>query len=247
MKDALSRPFVVLWKIWFFLIFLLSGLIFFFIFKYQLKRGKRKGALKLLRIWSIVVQRLTGLVLIRKGNVEFPPPPYIVISNHSSYLDIVLMFSIIPDYFAFLGKAELENWPIVKIFFKYGMQIPVPRASRKGSAEAYKRSSDALKQGTSLVIFPEGTIPDHVPRMKKFKSGAFRLAIENQVPIVPLSFPKNYRRILNGGFLKAYASPGPAPVIFHEVVNTTGMTEEDIIPLRDRMYSVIEKELDHGN
>lgn len=247
MLKILARPFIVLWKTWFFLMFLISGLIFFFIFKYQLKRNQRKAALGLLRIWSYVVQYTTGLILIKRGHLKLPEPPYVIISNHSSYLDIVFMFTLIPDYFAFLGKAELKDWPIVKLFFNSGMQIPVPRGSRKGSHEAYQKSSQALKDGTSLVIFPEGTIPTFVPRMKKFKSGAFRLAIENQVPIVPISFPNNYKRMMNGGFLKAMASPGLAPAIFHPPVYTKGLTEEDIIPLQERMYALIDKELKHEN
>lgn len=245
MIRVLTQPLVVLWKIWFFIVFLVSGLLFFFIFKYQLNRNKNKGALQLLKIWSWVVQVGTGVIVVKKGVDELPPPPYIIVSNHSSYLDIVFMFVLIPDYFAFLGKAELQDWPIVKIFFKSGMQIPVERRSRKGSHEAYKKSKEALQNGTSLVIFPEATIPTHVPKMKKFKNGAFRLAIESQLPIVPISFPKNYRRMMNGGFLKAFASPGLAPAIFHPSVVTTGLTEEDIVPLRDQIFDIINKELDH--
>jgi 1-acyl-sn-glycerol-3-phosphate acyltransferase len=247
MRDAVLLPFMVLWKIWFLVVFAVSGLLFYPIFKYQLNKHKRRGALNLLRLWSLLVQGVTGLRIIRRGKFKFPEPPYIVISNHSSYLDIVLLFSIIPDYFAFLGKAELKDWPIVKIFFTSGMQIPVPRASRRGSAEAYQLSKQALENGTSLVIFPEGTIPNHVPRMKKFKSGAFRLAIETKVPIVALSFPKNYRRMMNGGFFKAMASPGFAPVNFHEIVYTQNLSEQDVIPLQERLFATIEKALDHGN
>lgn len=243
--STLLQPFVVLWKVWFFLMFLISGLLFLPLFNWYLSRKQNYSALGLLKIWSLFVQYTTGIILVRKGKTRFPEPPYIVVSNHSSYLDIVLMFCIVPDYFAFLGKAELENWPIVRIFFKSGMQISVPRASKKGSHEAYIKSKNALLDGTSLVIFPEATIPVHVPRMKKFKNGAFRLAIETGVPLVPLSFPNNYRRMMNGGFLKALASPGLAPVIFHPPIETKGLTEEDIVPLRDKVFETIKKELDH--
>lgn len=247
MLEILKRPFVVLWKTWFFLIFLVSGLVLFLFFKWYLNRGKTKQSLSLLRIWSHFVQYTTGIILLKKGTENFPKAPYIVVSNHSSYLDIVLMFTVVPDYFAFLGKAELEDWPIVKIFFKSGMQISVPRGSRKGSHEAFVKSKNALKDGTSLVIFPEATIPTFVPKMKGFKNGAFKLAIETGLPLVPISFPKNYKRMMSGGFLKAQASPGLAPVIIHAPIETKGMTDEDIVPLRQKIFEIIDKELDHGN
>lgn len=247
MKEIIRRPFVVIWKTWFFLSFLISGLSLFPFFKLLLNYKKNLAALKLLQFWSFFVRYSTGLILYKKGILKLPKAPYIVVSNHSSYLDIVFMFALIPDYFAFLGKAELEKWPIVKIFFKSGMQIPVPRASRKGSHEAYSKSKKAIENGTCLVIFPEATIPNYVPRMRSFKNGAFRLAIETQVPIVPISFPNNYKRMKSGGFLKAFASPGLAPAIFHESISTKGMGEEDIVPLRDRVFNIIDKELDHEN
>ena len=247
MIEIIKKPFVVLWKIWFLLVFAVSGIILFLLFKWYLSRGKNKESLRLLRIWSYFVQYTTGIILIKKGKENFPKPPYIIVSNHSSYLDIILMFTVIPDYFAFLGKAELANWPIVKIFFKSGMQIAVPRTSRKGSHEAFIKSKQALENGTSLVIFPEATIPTFVPRMKSFKNGAFRLAIETGFPLVPLSFPSNYKRMMSGGFLKAQASPGLAPVIIHPAIETKGMTEEDIVPLRQKIFEIIEQELDNGN
>ncbi|MBD79733.1 MAG: 1-acyl-sn-glycerol-3-phosphate acyltransferase [Crocinitomicaceae bacterium] len=248
MMEIIKRPFIVLWKTWFFLMFLISGLVLFLIFKWYLHKGKNKQSLTLLRRWGIFVQYTTGIILRTKGRKNFPKAPYIVVSNHSSYLDIVLMFSVVPDYFAFLGKAELENWPIVNIFFKSGMQISVPRGSRKGSHEAYTKSKKALEEGTSLVIFPEATIPTHVPRMKSFKNGAFKLAIESGVPIVPICFPYNYKRMMNGGFLKAIASPGLAPALVHSPIETTGMSEEDIVPLRQQVFKIIEKDLNsYGN
>lgn len=247
MKEIIQRPFVIFWKTWFFMSFLVSGLVLFPIFKLLFAFDKNLWALYLLKFWGVFVRYSTGLILYKKGDLQLPKAPYIIVSNHSSYLDIVFMFALIPDYFAFLGKAELEKWPIVQMFFKSGMQIPVPRASRKGSHEAYNKSKKAIEDGTCLVIFPEATIPNYAPKMRAFKNGAFRLAIETQVPIVPISFPNNYKRMKSGGFLKAFGSPGLAPAIFHGSISTVGMREEDIVPLRDRIFNIIDKDLDHEN
>lgn len=123
------------------------------------------------------------------------------------------------------------------------MNIPVDRRSRKDGHRAYLRSVEELKKGNSMVLFPEGTIPENVPNMRRFKNGAFKLAIEQQVPIVPVTFIKNYKRLENGGFLKAPASPGLAPAIVHPPIQTKGMTEKDIVPLRDQVFEIIDKAL----
>lgn len=123
------------------------------------------------------------------------------------------------------------------------MNIPVDRRSRTDGHRAYTRSVEELKKGNCMVLFPEGTIPDNVPKLKRFKNGAFKLAIEQQVPIVPVTFTKNYKRLENGGFLKAPASPGLAPAIIHKPIETKGMTEEDVVTLREQVFEIINSAL----
>ncbi len=214
--------------------------IFLFLFG---KKKRYKTAFKLKKIWSWFLSLITGVVLIRKGTENFPEPPYVLVANHSSYFDIILIYPLVPDYFTIIGKAEIMNWPLFNIFFTKGMNIPVDRRSRKDGHRAYTRSVEELKKGNCMVLFPEGTIPDKVPEMRRFKNGAFKLAIEQQVPIVPVTFIKNYKRLENGGFLKAPASPGLAPAIVHPPINTRGMTEKDIVPLRDQVFEIIDKAL----
>lgn len=94
------------------------------------------------------------------------------------------MYNVIPEYFLFMGKYELLRWPLFNMFFK-DMNIAVNRGSHVEAAKAFRRAANALDRGTSLALFPEGTIPVFTPRLKPFKDGAFKLAIEKQVPIVP--------------------------------------------------------------
>ncbi len=214
--------------------------IFLFLFG---KKKRYRTAFKLKKIWSWFLSLITGVVLIRKGKENFPEPPYVVVSNHSSYFDIILIYPLVPHYFTIIGKAEIMKWPLFNIFFTKGMNIPVDRRSRTDGHKAYTRSVEELKKGNSMVLFPEGTIPDNVPNMRRFKNGAFKLAIEQQVPIVPVTFIKNYKRLENGGFLKAPASPGLAPAIIHPPIETKGMTEKDIVPLRDKIFDIIDNAL----
>lgn len=240
----LTRPFVILWKTYFFLCFLLILLFSFPLYLFLLADPKRyPRAFRLLKRHTRFLCLITGVFLIVNGKENFPRSPYIVVCNHTSYFDILLMYAVVPDYFAFLGKAELESWPLIRIFFTRGMNISVERGSVSGARKAYQKAKDFLANGHSLVIFPEATIPRNVPRMIKFKVGAFKLAIEEQVPIVPITFTRNYKRLMNGGFLKAKAGPGLAPAYVHEPIYTDSLTEKDVLPLLDQCFARIEQTL----
>ena len=104
-----------------------------------------------------------------------------------------------------------------------------------------------LKKGNSVVVFPEGTIPKNTPQLGNFKSGAFKLAVENQIPIIPITFLDNYKRLEMKGLFSGKAGPGIARAIIHEPIPTIGLTEKDLIPLQDKVYAIINKELEkHG-
>jgi 1-acyl-sn-glycerol-3-phosphate acyltransferase len=163
----------------------------------------------------------------------------VICSNHGSYLDIIQMYNVIPQYFLFMGKYELLRWPLFKIFFK-DMNIAVNRGSHIEAAKAFRRAAEALDRGTSIAIFPEGTIPLDAPRMKPFKDGAFRLAIEKQVPIVPVTFVNHWELFGEPEQFTSRARPGMARAVVHQPIDTKGLTEADLVALRRRVYEVIE-------
>ena len=103
-----------------------------------------------------------------------------------------------------------------------------------------RRAARALDRGTSLTLFPEGTIPAFTPRMKPFKDGAFKLAIEKQVPIVPVTFLDHWRLFGEPLEMLGLARPGLARAVVHPAISTTGMTEADLVALRSEVFRVIE-------
>lgn len=111
---------------------------------------------------------------------------YILCANHTSFLDIAILSSLSEAPFSFVGKIELLSNPITRIFFKT-IDIPIDRENRVSSFKAFKRADEVLKKGNSVAIFPEGKIDDiYPPRLHPFKRGAFRLATDNQVAIIPI-------------------------------------------------------------
>ncbi len=165
------------------------------------------------------------------------PTPCVIVSNHASYLDIILSYFIIKNYFVFMAKFELNKAPLFSIFFK-DMQISVNRESRSNSHKAFIRAGEELDMGHSVYIFPEGTISSNGV-LKNFKNGPFKLAVEKQVPILPITFINNWKLLQNGGFFKSYGRPGISRAVIHAPIQTKGMTEENIVNLRTQVFTLI--------
>jgi len=137
-----------------------------------------------------------------------------------------------------MGKAELLKVPLFNRFFER-MNIPVNRKSVTASHRAFLRAGADLDKGSSITLFPEGTIHHTGPRMGRFKSGPFRLAIEKQVPIVPITFLNNWI-LLPDDYHRSAGRPGMARVIVHEPIETKGLTLQDLQALQQRVYDVID-------
>jgi 1-acyl-sn-glycerol-3-phosphate acyltransferase len=168
---------------------------------------------------------------------------YVYCPNHTSYLDIVLTYIAISEYFHFMGKVELESVPLFNIFFKK-MNIGVNRESIKGSHKAYMRAITDLEKNISISIFPEATIHACSPQLGPMKNGAFKLAIEKQVPIVPVVYIDNWK-ILPDVPNRIYGGrPGTARIVVLPPIETKGMTEENLIELKTLYKSAMEKVMD---
>ena len=166
---------------------------------------------------------------------------YIFCPNHTSYLDIMLIYMSIPIYFHTMGKAELRKVPLFKKFFDR-MNIPVNRKSVLDSHRAFMRAGSDIDKGISVTLFPEGTIHHNGPVVGRFKNGPFRLAIDKQVPIVPVTFMNNWI-LLPDDFHRTPGRPGIAGIIIHEPVETKGMTEADLETLKERVQQIIRQPL----
>ena len=156
---------------------------------------------------------------------------YVFCPNHTSYLDIMLIYIAIPVYFHTMGKAELRRVPLFRHFFDR-MNIPVNRKSRKDSHRAFLRAASDIEKKISITLFPEGTIHHTGPVMGRFKNGPFKLAVEKQVPIVPITFMNNWL-LLPDDFYRRIGHPGIARIILHDPIPTIGMTEDDIDVLKE--------------
>jgi 1-acyl-sn-glycerol-3-phosphate acyltransferase len=169
-----------------------------------------------------------------------PRRPYLVVSNHESFVDILLI-SHLPWEMKWLSKAELFRIPVLGWLMRLAGDIPVDRGNPRSAAEAMVRCKEILKkEHVSVIIFPEGTRSE-TDEMLPFKDGAFRLAIDAGVPILPLavSGAATALRKHDWRFGRSVAE-----VRVLEPVETTGLARADIGALRDRVWNMIAAERD---
>lgn len=198
-----------------------------------------------MRIFGWILLLLGGIIPYVKGRNNIPKKGgYIICPNHSSFIDIPCLYTTFNRYFVFTGKKEIEKWPLFKIFYTSGMNILVDRQNASGSIKALKRMSRELANGNPLAIFPEGTVSKNAPLMGEFKAGAFALAIQKQVPILPITFLTNWKRIQRKGILTGKSGPGMSEIIIHAPIDTKGYTKDRVDELKNRVYSIINAPLE---
>lgn len=228
---------------WCVISFVLPFLLFYPLFLIFTSRPAwYKYAHNLNRIWSGLQLRLYGLpvTIERRGTLQ-PGTQYIFTPNHSSYIDIPMLLHAIPGFLNFVGKDSLVKVPLWGPIFNK-LYIAVDRRNPVSSARSYIRSKKTLIEGRSLVIFPEGSISENAgTEMLPFKDGPFRLAIETQAPVVPVSMPFNHIFLpdVDGKFIVRWH---PLKMILHEPISTAGLTQQDIPFLKNKVYSIIQAE-----
>src|SRR4051812_21046607 len=158
---------------------------------------------------------------------ENPRRPYVVVSNHESFADILLI-SYLPWEMKWLSKAELFRIPVMGWLMWLAGDIPVKRGFGPSAVEAMERCRQVLARRVSVMIFPEGT-RSKTRELLPFKDGAFRLAIEAGVPILPLAVSGTSTALPKHGWRFGRSA---AEVRVLEPVDTTGLTLADVPSLK---------------
>src|SRR5690606_29321274 len=117
--------------------------------------------------------------------IHDPRRPYVVVANHESYADIFLI-SQLPWEMKWLSKVEIMNIPLMGWLMRMAGDIPVRRGSARSRAEALDGIRDRLGKGVSVIVLPEGT-RSPTGELLPFRDGAFRIAVELGLPVLPLA------------------------------------------------------------
>lgn len=244
--DKLLSVLYTIYRVYFLLVFTFILLLFYPFLKLLFyKKRFHSLAFKVERLFTLA-WHLSVFITIRVSGKENIPSEgaFIICPNHTSFMDIPCVYRVFKKYFVFIGKKEILKWPLFNVFFFGGKNITVDRESRRDAIIAFRKMSDEIDKGHSLAIFPEGTISKNVPSMGEFKPGAFAIAIKKQVPIIPVTYVNNFKRLQSGGFLTGMSSPGYCNVIIHPPVSTLGLKSSDQQELSDRIKQIINKPLE---
>lgn len=232
----------MIWKIWF-MIYMMASTIFFYPFLFILVvvfKSYRVCFHTVYKAWAWSICIAIGIIPRIKNRKKIPKDEaYVMVSNHSSQLDIVVPYTRINSYFAFLAKEELKKAPLFKTNFR-GMNVTVNRKDLISGKGALLECAEKLKKNVNLLIFPEGTRSKTAPVMKPFKTGPFKLAIESQVPIVPVVFLDNYKRLEGGDIWFGKCGPGQSRMVVLDPISTKGKTQADIRSLSTEAFQQIE-------
>ena len=232
----------VLYRIWFYILVAIPILIFFpFLLITTLSEKWYPQFFWLARnLWATPILYGMGCPpqIKREQKLE-SGKSYMLVANHTSMLDIMLMLKISKNPFVFVGKKELSKIPLFGFFFKR-VCIMVDREDTRSRTGVYRRAQRRLNQGLSICIFPEGGVPEEHVVLDTFKDGAFKMAIAHKIPVVPMTFYDSKKRF---SFTFLSGVPGRLRAKVHSFFETGILSEEDKLTLREEVREVILAEL----
>jgi len=243
-KDVLKKylwlvkkVLLVLWRGWFYFLAAIPVIVLFIplAFFVLLPNGYRYVFWIARNVWAPFV--LLGMGFwVKKANA-FPEEgkSFMLIANHTSYIDVMVILRLRKTPFVFVGKKELVNVPIFGFLYKRAA-IMVDRSSSKSRFGVYGRAQKVIAKGYSVCIFPETDYIDESIVLNPFKQGAFKLAIEHELPILPMAFLDCKRKF---PWHTSHGFPGDLRAKALKIIPTSNLKETDIPNLQEKAYQII--------
>lgn len=208
----------------------------------SIRKEHYKYAYKFIRIWCFGMFYGMGfryeLIKLTDKKID-KNRQYVFISNHTSLMDVMLPCLLMPNHpLCYVGKKELVKIPIFGTIYKR-ICVMVDRNSAKSRADVYRRCAERMKEGQSIVIFPEGGVPDDTTiLLDSFKDGAFILSSKHEVPIAVFTFVGLKEMF---PFDNSKGHPGKVRVYFSDILEPTDSAAE----LKTVAYQEIKKVLEN--
>ena len=187
------------------------------------------------RLWCKAILRAAGVTMRIHGAENVPRnEARVYVANHVSWFDVFALASYLPRY-RFIAKKELFKLPIFGAAIRSTAAIEIDRGNRKAAFQAYETAARDVKEGLSVVVYPEGT-RGRTYELRPFKKGPFVLAIAAHVPIVPTIIHGTIEIQPKGSFR---IRPGVIDLYFLEPIPTTGLAYSD----RDALMRTVWKRM----
>lgn len=241
LMNLLKIPFLLFWRLWFYVLLIITILFMVpFLFVLTAKESYYPTFWKMVRIWAkIIIYGMGFRLKIDADEVIDESKSYMFCPNHSSLMDPFIMILMSKKPIIFIGKQELVKIPIFGFFYKR-VVIMVNRTSLKSRKRVYEMAKRRLQNGVSMAIFPEGLVPTENVILSPFKNGAFSLAIEFKIPIVPQVYYDG-KRLFSWDFLKG--GPGTLRIHQHKFLQTSNLELSDMEDLKQKTFDIIYDDL----
>jgi len=189
----------------------------------------------IVKYWSKYWLFMIGMPVEKIGSVS--NGKYVYVANHISYLDSMVIFSAIDNYFRVLGNKEFSRKFIIGLIYRQ-IVVMVDRNSQESRRSSFKKLLQYVNDGNSIFLFPEGKFNTTENTLINFYDGAFKIAVDTQTSIVPIVLPDTISRWHYTAWWKII--PGKNRAIVMPPVSPYGLTVEE---LKQKVYSIIETEL----
>lgn len=234
----------VIWWIYFVLhlVFTLPSLLYA---KLLDKQGKLEVrdivAVEAARRWARALVKITGSEILIHGEENLPKDQAVLfVGNHQGDFDVPICLGYVDKPAGFIAKIETTKIPVVCSWMRYLYCVFIDRKDIRQSVEAINVGVGYLKNGHSLIIFPEGT-RSRGKGLGEFKAGSFKLATKAGVPIVPLTINGSYKIFEERNHI---ITPSTVHVTFSPKIETKDLTPQEIKELPDRVKRIIQQNLD---
>lgn len=237
----LKIPFLLIWRVWFYILIFITIIIMVpFLLVLTSKEEYYPTFWKMVRLWAKVLIYGMGFRLkIQADEVLDRKKSYMFCPNHASLMDPFVLIALSKNPIVFVGKQEFVKIPIFGFFYKR-VVIMVDRSSPKSRKRVYEMAKKRLQNGVSMAIFPEGLVPTENVILAPFKNGAFSLAIEYEIPIVPQVYLDG-KRLFSWDFFKG--GPGVFRIRQHKFIQTKDLEQSDMQKLKEKTFNIIYNDL----
>lgn len=242
MINRIERLWTFLYTIWVYLVFTTFMLILlpFMLLPVILNHRWSWMTLKVITVWAFIFSKLTFVhYKILDKDIQEDGKAYVYVCNHNSFLDAPALPLAIRGEFKALGKKELLDIPVFGWILQ-SVAVLVDRSDTESRKASIERMNKVFQRNISVVIFPEGTTNKTDYPLTPFYDGAFRIAIENQAPILPIVISNSKALMPRNGFRN---KPGNILVRLLPPLETKGMEMEDLQQLKQEVFNLMEEAL----
>ncbi|MDA8562113.1 AMP-binding protein, partial [Gammaproteobacteria bacterium] len=198
--------------------------------------GKKNFQVKCIKYWFKFLIKVSLIPIeIKNKNYLKKNTQYIYVANHCSYLDSILLMMVLPENTCYVVKKSLFKIPFVKTIFKKIGCMPVNKYNSSEVLNDFKKIEEKVSAGVSVLIFPEGSFA-YSPGLRPFKTGGFKLAVNNDIPVIPIAINGTRQALRGNGYLFSW---NPLKVIIGKSLKVVSPEWESIVTLKKQAFSFI--------